>query len=153
MVNRNNDKKAEGDVIGKLGSVVNMPGEISKSAKYIFLLYFIVTIVFGAFWFLLPAYWNTLTGWPSEIASGRIVGAAIIVMAIGALLAYRATSWQQVEIFVMMGIMFGILGVLGLLWDILAPPPVLPMIAWLLVGLQLLLWLLLLYVYFKGRKS
>ena len=73
-------------------------------------------------------------------------------MGLGGLLAYRAKSWEQVEIFVMMGILFMVFSVVGLLWDILAPPPALPVITWLLLGLQLLLGLLFLYIYMKGRK-
>jgi len=137
--------------MGKFSSVIDMPGEVLKSAKYVFLLYFIVTLFFGAFWFLLPDYWNTLTGWPPQVASGRIVGMAVLVLAIGSLFAYRSTSWQQVEIFVMMGISFSFLGVVGLLWGILATTPAIPSIGWFLIGINALFGILFLYVYFKGK--
>jgi hypothetical protein len=128
-----------------------MPGEVSKSAKYIFLLYFIVTLLFGAFWFLLPAYWNLVTGWPSEIASGRMVGMAVLVMGVGSILAFRKSSWQQVEIFVIMALFFSLMAVVGMLWNILTMT--LPVIAWGLVGLNALFAVLFLYVFFAERKK
>jgi O-antigen/teichoic acid export membrane protein len=129
-----------------------MSGEITKQAKYIFLLHFIVALVFGALWFFAPGYWNTLTGWPPQIASGRIVGMATIMMAIGCFLAYRATSWQQVEIFVVMELIYNIVGAIGMLWSVIEDPT-LPLVAWLLIGLLGLFALLFLYVYFTGKKK
>ncbi|RDE17112.1 MAG: hypothetical protein C4K47_00120 [Candidatus Thorarchaeota archaeon] len=128
-----------------------MPGEISKLAKYIFLLFFIVTLIFGVVWFFAPEYWNSISGWPSEIASGRIVGMAVLVMAIGSILAFRASSWQQVELYVIMALLFNFLGVVGMLWNVLTMPT-LPWIAWVLIGLNALFGVLYLYIYFTQKK-
>jgi len=126
-------------------------GEISNISKYIFLLHFIVALVFGLVWFLVPEYWNTLTDWPDEIAAGRIVGMATIMVAVGCILAYRATSWDQIEILVIMELIYNILGAIGMVWNIIAIPT-LPVVAWLLVGLLGLFSVLFLYVFFTERR-
>ncbi|MFW9910142.1 MAG: hypothetical protein ACFFEF_16415 [Candidatus Thorarchaeota archaeon] len=126
-----------------------MAGEIPKLAKYIFLLHFIVALVFGAFWFLMPEYWNSLTGWPDEVASGRIVGMATLVMAVGSLLAYMKSTWEQVEIYVIMELVFNILGAVAMIWNALTIT--LPVVAWALVGLLALFSVLFLYVYFTTK--
>lgn len=123
--------------------------DIPKTAKYVFLLHFIIALVFGAIWFLMPEYWNTLSGWPEEIASGRIVGMATLVMAVGSFLAYRKTTWDQVEIYVVMELVFNILGAVGMLWNLLTLT--LPIVGWMLVGLLGLFSVLFLYVFFTVR--
>ena len=127
-----------------------MSEEISNISKYIFLLHFIVGLIFGLIWFLVPEYWNTLTGWPEEIAAGRIVGMATIMLAVGCFLAYRATSWDQIEILVIMELIYNSLGAIGMVWNIIVIPT-LPVVAWLLVGLLGLFFVLFLYVYFTEK--
>ncbi len=128
-----------------------MSGELSKISKYIFLLHFIVALIFGLIWFVVPEYWNTLTGWPEEIASGRIVGMATIMVAIGCLLGYRATTWKQVEILVVMELVYNILGAIGMIWNAIAIPT-LPVVVWLLIGLLGLFAVLFLYVFFTEKR-
>ncbi|UCE10337.1 MAG: hypothetical protein JSW61_15425 [Candidatus Thorarchaeota archaeon] len=127
-----------------------MSGEISNIAKYVFLLHFIVALVFGAFWFLMPEYWSAVSGWPVEYAAGRMVGMATLVMAIGSIFAYQKTTWDQVEVYVIMELSFNILGAIGMLWNIFTMT--LPIIAWALVGLLGLFAVLFLYVYFIVRS-
>jgi len=128
--------------------VVEM-AEVPVIAKYVFLLHFIVALVFGAFWFLMPEYWNTLTGWPNEVASGRVVGMASLVMAVGSLLAYQKATWEQVEIYVIMELVFNILGAIGMIWNMLVMT--LPIVGWVLVGILALFSVLFLYVFFTAK--
>jgi hypothetical protein len=123
--------------------------DLPNMARYVFLLHFIVALVFGAFWFLLPEYWSTVSGWPVEYAAGRMVGMAALVMAIGSFLAYRKTTWEDVEIYVMMELVFNILGAIGMLWNMMVIT--LPIIGWALIGLLALFSILFLYVYFTAR--
>ena len=123
--------------------------DIPKQAKYVFLLHFIIALVFGAIWFLMPEYWNTLTGWPDEIASGRIVGMATLMVCVGSFLAYRKTTWEQVEIYVIMELVFNILGAIAMLWNMLTIT--LPIVGWILIGLLGLFSVLFLYVFFTAR--
>ena len=127
-----------------------MSGEISNLAKYVFLLHFIIALIFGAFWFLLPEYYCTLTGWPVEYASGRIVGMATLMMGIGSFFAYRKTTWDQVEIYVIMELVFNILGAIGMVWNMLVMT--LPIVGWALVGLLGLFAVLFLYIFFTARS-
>ena len=125
--------------------MANLP----NMAKYVFLLHFIAALVLGAFWFLMPEYWNLLTGWPEEIASGRIVGLATLTLAVGCILAYRKTTWEEVEIFVIMELVFNILGAVGMLWNMLTIA--LPIVGWILIALLGLFAVLFLYIFFTVR--
>jgi len=127
-----------------------MSGELSSLSKYIFLLAFIAQIIFGIWYFVAPETWVTLTGWPSELASGRVLGAACIALAIGGFLAYRATSWDTVEVYVMMQLFWNILGLVAMLWAYFTMT--LPVATWLIVGLLALFLILFLFVYMKEKQ-
>jgi len=126
-----------------------MSGELSKLSKYIFLLAFIAQIIFGVWFFIAPETWSTLTGWPTETAAGRALGAGIIALAIGGLLAYRATSWDKVELYVIMQLFWNIFGLIAMLWAYFTMT--LPMATWLIVGLLGLYLILFLYVYMQEK--
>ena len=94
-----------------------MSENISNLARYVFLLHFIATMIFGVWFFLSPESWVTLTGWPTELASGRLLGVALLMSALGGIMAYRATSWEQIEIYVMMELVWNLLGVISMIWS------------------------------------
>ncbi|MHA1862964.1 MAG: hypothetical protein ACTSWA_04275 [Candidatus Thorarchaeota archaeon] len=126
-----------------------MSGELSKISKYIFLLAFIAQIIFGVWFFVAPESWSTLTGWPTETAAGRTLGAGIIALAMGGLLAYRARSWDKVELYVIMQLFWNIFGLIAMLWAYFTMT--LPMATWLIVGLLGLYLILFLYVYMQEK--
>ena len=126
-----------------------MSGELSSLSKYIFLLAFIAQIIFGIWYFVAPETWVTLTGWPTELASGRVLGAACIALAIGGFLSYRATSWNEVMVYVMMQLFWNILGLIAMLWAYFTMT--LPVATWLIVGLLGLFLILFLFVYMKEK--
>ena len=127
-----------------------MSGELSSLTKYIFLLTFLAQIIFGVLFFFSPETWIALTGWPNEISTGRVLGAAIMVLALGALLAFRATSWEQVELFVIIQILWNILGLVAMLWNYFTM--VLPVAVWLVIGLLALYLVFYLFVYYKAKQ-
>ena len=127
-----------------------MSGELSSITKYIFLLTFIIQIIFGVWFFVSPESWVTLTGWPNEVNSGRVLGAVIIALALGALLAYRATSWEQVELFVIMQLLYNLLGLVAMLWNYATVA--LPVAGWLIIGLLALFLVFYLFVYYKAKQ-
>jgi len=127
-----------------------MTGEISKLARYVFLLYFVVALILGVWFFVSPESWNSVTGWPEEISAGRMEGAATMALAIGSLLAYRAKSWEQVQIFVVLIIIWALLSAVGMLWNIATRT--LPVAAWLTAGLAALFLILFFYVYYQAKK-
>ncbi|MHA2208220.1 MAG: hypothetical protein ACXABV_03540 [Candidatus Thorarchaeota archaeon] len=128
-----------------------MSGEIPSYAKYIFLLGFITAMIFGVWAFLSPESYSAITGWPLESASTRLVGSFLITFGFAAILAFRATSWKEVELYVLMIIMWTILGSIAMVWSTLVVP--LPIIGWLLTGLLMMFFVLYLYVYMQGRSS
>jgi hypothetical protein len=79
-----------------------------------------------------------------------MVGAACIALAIGSFLAYRAKSWEQIQVFVLLIIIWAIMSVVGMLWNIMTRT--LPIVAWFMAGLAGLFLLLFCYVYYSGRK-
>jgi hypothetical protein len=121
-----------------------------RIAKYIFLLHFILALIFGVWFFLAPESWNEITGWPPEVASGRIVGVGLLTMAIGSFLAYRASSWAELEIYLVMELVWNILALVGMLWSYVTMA--LPPAALLMAGLLALFSVLYLYVYFMLRQ-
>jgi Ca2+/Na+ antiporter len=127
-----------------------LSGELSSITKYIFILTFIVQIIFGVWFFVSPESWVTLTGWPNEVNSGRVLGAVTIALALGAFLAYRATSWEQVELFVIMQLLYNLLGLVAMLWNYATVA--LPVAGWLIIGLLALYLVFYLFVYYKKKQ-
>ena len=127
-----------------------MSGELSSLAKYIFLVSFLAQVLFGVLFFFSPETWIAITGWPNEPSTGRVLGAAIMVLALGALLAYRASSWEQVELYVLMQILWNILGLVAMLWNYFTIA--LPVAVWLLIGLLALFLVFYLFVYYKAKQ-
>jgi Ca2+/Na+ antiporter len=123
---------------------------VKTITKYIFLLTFIVQIIFGVWFFVSPESWVTMTGWPNEVNSGRVLGAVIMALALGALLAYRATSWEQVELFVIMQILYNILGLVAMLWNYATVA--LPVAGWLIVVLLAIYLVFYLFVCYKEKQ-
>ena len=127
-----------------------MSGELSSLTKYIFLLTFIAQIIFGVWFFVSPESWVVMTGWPNEIAAGRVLGAIIMVFALGSLLAFRATSWEQVELFVIMQLLYNILGFVAMLWNYATMT--LPVAGYGIMGLFALFLVFYLFVYYKAKQ-
>lgn len=128
-----------------------MSGEIPNFAKYIFLLGFIVSLIYGAWYYLLPESWSAITGWPEEPASIRIIGSLLLMLSFAAILAYRAASWKEVELYVLMVIVWTLLGTIGMVWSMLVMT--LPIAGWLNASLTTLFFILYLYVYYQCRGS
>jgi len=124
---------------------------ISNLAKYVFLLHFITTLIFGVWFFLSPESWVTLTGWPTELAAGRLLGVALLMSSLGGFIAYRATAWEQVEIYVMMELVWNLFGVISMVWSYATMA--LPVAGWFMVGLLALFFLLFGYVYYQAKQT
>ncbi|MFW9805064.1 MAG: hypothetical protein ACFFAX_14335 [Promethearchaeota archaeon] len=128
-----------------------MSGELPSYARYIFLLGCIASLIFGAWYFLSPESWSDLTGWPLEISTTRVLGAILLSYVLGAFLAYRAESWKDVKIYVLMSIIWTLLGAIGILWNMAVMT--LPIAGWLTTGLLVMFLILYLYVYMQLRGS
>ncbi|MBY8998920.1 MAG: hypothetical protein KGD60_14430, partial [Candidatus Thorarchaeota archaeon] len=67
----------------------------------------------------------------------------------GALLAYRAASWEKVELFVIMQILWNILGLIAMLWNYFTMA--LPVAVWLIIGLLAIFLVFYIFVYYKAK--
>ncbi|MHA2045121.1 MAG: hypothetical protein ACW99G_10020, partial [Candidatus Thorarchaeota archaeon] len=127
-----------------------LSGELSSLTKYIFLLTFIAQIIFGVWFFFSPESWISITGWPNEPSAGRVLGAAIMVLALGGLLAFRSTSWEKVELFVIMQLLWNILGLVAMLWNYVTMT--LPVAALLIMGIFAVYLVFYIYVYYQAKQ-
>jgi hypothetical protein len=126
-----------------------MSGELPSFAKYIFLLGFIVSLIVGVWSFLSPDTWSTITDWPAENSSVRLIGSFLIMLAVAAILAYRARTWKEVEIYVFIIIIWTFIATIGMVWSIMTEA--LSIIGWYLTGLLILFFALYVFVYYKCR--
>ena len=97
-----------------------MEKQISSGLKTTFLVHFIVALIFGLVYLLIPDLWGNLISWPiKEPAVYRLVGAAVLGFGASSWWAYKATAWDKVIIVVQMEIVWTILGTLVMLWGLL----------------------------------
>jgi hypothetical protein len=107
-----------------------MDKKIKPGLKYTFLAHFIVALVFGLAYLLIPETYGELFGWPVvDPAIYRLLGAALLGYGTSSILAYRETAWEKVIIVVRMEIVWLALGVLAMLWGMIFGG--LPAIGWL----------------------
>ena len=110
-----------------------------------------MSLIYGAWYHLLPESWSAVTGWPEEPASFRIIDSLLLMLSFAAILAYRAASWKEVELYVVMVIFWTLLGTIGMVWSMLVMT--LPIVGWLNASLTTLFFILYLYVYYQCRGS
>jgi hypothetical protein len=82
---------------------------ISNIARYVFLLAFIVDLIFGVWYFISPESWTALTGWPTETASGRMLGVAGVIGMIWnyATMTLPVAGWFMTGLLALFLILFG----------------------------------------------
>ena len=72
-----------------------------------------------------------------------------MVLALGGLLAFRTSSWEKVELFVIMQILWNILGLVAMLWNYVTMT--LPVAALLIMGIFAIFLVFHIYVYYQER--
>jgi hypothetical protein len=97
-----------------------MEKQISSGLRTTFLVHFVVALIFGLIYLLIPGAWGTLINWPiQEPAVYRLLGAAMLGFGTSSWLAYRETAWDRVKIVILMEIVWTILGTLVMLWGLI----------------------------------
>ena len=77
------------------------------------------TLIYGLVLLLFPQVWSNLAGIDiDETDPYRLVGAALLTLAVGSWLAYRQTEWEKIKILVQMEIFWTVLDALAILWGI-----------------------------------
>ncbi|MGD9397189.1 MAG: hypothetical protein PVJ05_12225 [Candidatus Thorarchaeota archaeon] len=125
--------------------------EISKFLKYAFLIDGLVALVYGLWMLVLPEHHATLFNFPYEEFADRFIGALFIGFAIGNLLAYRASSWENVEFVVYMNLTFLIIGLIVELYSIAMA--LLPVGAFAQVFLTAFLLVLFIYSFYEAKMK
>lgn len=96
-----------------------MATEILKGLKIIFLLQFVVMIIFGIFFFFFIEAYVVLFSWPYlDPIAGHYIGAFFFGVAALAILAYRETEWDRIEIIVIFHIVWILLGLIAQIWGL-----------------------------------
>ena len=106
-----------------------MVKKISNGLKYLFLFHFIVGVVFGLTYLLIPDTWANMVQWPlKESFPYRLLGAALIGIGVSSWLAFKNQIWESVKIVVIMEIIWCGLGTVVMLWGMFTQG--LPPIGW-----------------------
>ena len=107
-----------------------MEKQSSKGLKYSFLFHFIVAIVFGLTYLLIPETFASIVQWPlKETFPYRLLGAALMGFGVSSWLAFKNQLWESVKIVVVMEIVWCGLGSVVMLWGMFTQG--LPAIGWL----------------------
>ena len=107
-----------------------MEKQSSKGLKNLFLFHFIVAIVFGLTYLLIPETFASIVQWPlRETFPYRLLGAALLGFGVSSWLAFKNPLWESVKIVVVMEIVWCGLGTLVMLWGMFTQG--LPAIGWL----------------------
>jgi hypothetical protein len=94
--------------------------QIPYGLKITFIVHFVVAVVFGLVFLLIPETFGMMMGAPFKGPSTfRLVGAALLAFAASSWFAYRETLWERVKIVVQMEIVWTILGVLATLYGLI----------------------------------
>ena len=107
-----------------------MEKQSSKGLKNLFLFHFIVAIVFGLTYLLIPETFASIVQWPlRETFPYRLLGAALMGFGVSSWLAFKNQLWESVKIIVVMEIVWCGLGTVVMLWGMFTQG--LPAIGWL----------------------
>jgi hypothetical protein len=97
-----------------------MSTQLFKRLKTTFLIHFIVSLLFGLGFLLIP---DVLGNWyglkVQDWIAYRLLGGALLGFAVSSWLSYKANSWESVRIVVLMEIVWPTLGALVTLYALL----------------------------------
>ena len=97
-----------------------MDKQISAGLKNTFLIHFILGILFGLVYLLIPEAWSNLINWDIlETAPYRLLGAAMLGFGVSSWLAYKDGVWAHVKILAQVEIIWTTLATFVMLWGVL----------------------------------
>jgi hypothetical protein len=97
-----------------------MNAQLSQGLKTTFLVHFIVALLFGLGFLLIPVAVGSIYGLNvQEPEIYRLLGGAMLGFAISSWLSYKAAGWESVRIVVAMELVWTILGTLVMLYALL----------------------------------
>ncbi len=108
-------------------------------------------MIFGVWFFLGVEIYGDLVDWPwMDPVSGRVMGSMMLGYGVASLLAYRATSYEEVKILVIAEIVWCLFALISQLWMIVVYPTI-PLAGWLNVALFGIFFVLFLYVFYTTK--
>lgn len=128
-----------------------MEESLAERLRTLFLIHAVVGFVFGAPLWLVPGRTLTLTGWVPEMVAlpesdlsvpgetfinpvfVRLVGAALLALALSSLLARRARRWEEVSLLVPLELAFTVLGTAAVAMGIFTIDREVPIIGWIML--------------------
>jgi hypothetical protein len=129
-----------------------MEKQISSGLKITFLIHFIIGIVLGLTYLLIPETWGTMLNWPvKDPPVYRLLGAALIGITTSSWLAFKAPYWETVRIIVVLEIVWTTLGTIVMLWGMIYAG--LPAIAWLNTIVLACFAVLFTFFYLQEKKQ
>lgn len=109
---------------------------IRPGLKAAFVVHFVVALVFGLGYLIVPAMVGNIFGYDATDPAWRIVGAAMIGFGMSSWWGYRATSWEEVRIIVEAEVVWTLLAAIAAAWAVMTNA--LPPIGWLMVAIFLI---------------
>jgi len=107
-----------------------MNSQISQGLKLTFLIHFIIAIVFGLGFLLIPNAMGRFYGLTiQEPYIYRLLGGAMLGFAVSSWMAYNSTEWESVRILVFMETIWTVLGAAVMLYALLFAA--FPVLGWL----------------------
>jgi hypothetical protein len=101
-----------------------MSKEILKGFKMLLLIFSVVILIFGIWFFFAVESFVALFSWPYlDPISGHYIGGFTIAMGIVGLLTYKVDDWERIEIFVISIILWLLLGLIAMIWGLITPSP------------------------------
>ena len=129
-----------------------MSPAILKELKYTFLVQLVIFLIFGIiFTFFIEQYVEWFN-WPNlDPTAGRYIGVIFLSFAFVEFLAYRETEWEQVEMFVVLDLLFCILGAMIQLIGTFVDET--GWAGWFNFTIQIIFFLAFLYLYIQQQKE
>ena len=94
--------------------------KISSGLRTLFLVHFVVGLVFGLAFVLIPKIFMGMFGMSvADVEPYRLVGAAVLGFSASSWYCYKATAWDRVKIVVQAEIVWAVLATLVLLYGLL----------------------------------
>lgn len=96
-----------------------MDQRVTPSLRRLFLAHFIIAALVGLQHLFAPRWWTDLPGTEiNETVTWRLIGAALVALAIGSWIGYRESNWGSVRVVVIVEIIWSYLGALVIFWGL-----------------------------------
>jgi len=129
-----------------------MSPEILKELKYTFLIQLVVFLIFGILFTFFVDLYVALFNWPGlDPTARRYIGIVFLSFAFVEFLAFRESDWEKVELFVILDLLFCILGAFVQMVGVFVDGT--GFAGWFNFALQIIFFVAFLYFYTQQQKQ